>query len=117
MKPYLKTDCFPFSGLAARFKKGNACVPAPSGRTPLGTLLPIHPVAFMVLTARQVYGAPVSPDVSQRAKATGGQLQPESFGLSRDQLRVVVISPVGPQDMVGIVNGISTAKSFSSKAH
>src|SRR5512135_1780529 len=29
-----------------------------------GTLLPIHPVAFMVVTSRKVYGLPVSPDIS-----------------------------------------------------
>ena len=46
-----------------------------------GTLLPIHPVAFFVVTSRKVYGLPVSPDLSERAKATGGVLRPESFGL------------------------------------
>ena len=30
---------------------------------PPGTLLPIHPVAFMVITSRKVYGLPVSPDL------------------------------------------------------
>src|SRR5712671_5166759 len=43
-----------------------------------GTLLPIHPVAFMVVTSRKVYGMPVSPDVSERARATGGVLRPDS---------------------------------------
>ena len=34
-----------------------------------GTLLPIHPVAFIVLTSRKVYGLPVSPDlVGARAR-------------------------------------------------
>ena len=36
---------------------------------PPGTLLPIHPVAFLVVTARKVYGLPVSPDV-RSAQAT-----------------------------------------------
>ena len=35
-----------------------------------GTLLPIHPVAFLVLTARKVYGLSVSPDLVERARAT-----------------------------------------------
>ncbi len=70
---------------------------------PPGTLVPIHPVAFLVLTMRQVYGVPVAPEMQQRAKQTGGVLRSESFGLSAEQLRVMVISPVGPQDMVGIV--------------
>jgi uncharacterized membrane protein YqiK len=70
---------------------------------PPGTLVPIHPVAFLVLTAGAVYGQPVSQDVIASARATGGVIQPESFGLTRDQLRVVVIAPQGPQDVVGIV--------------
>jgi regulator of protease activity HflC (stomatin/prohibitin superfamily) len=68
-----------------------------------GTLLPIHPVAFLVVTARKAYGLPVSPDLSERARATGGVLRPESFGLTPEQLQVVVIAPRGPQDMIGIV--------------
>src|ERR1700750_1720050 len=39
-----------------------------------GTLLPIHPVAFLVVTSRKVYGLAVSPEVSERAEATGGQV-------------------------------------------
>jgi len=70
---------------------------------PPGTLLPIHPVAFLIVTSRKVYGLPVSPDLSERARATGGVLRPESFGLTPEQLQVVVIAPRGPQDMIGIV--------------
>ncbi|MFN8034683.1 MAG: SPFH domain-containing protein [Acidimicrobiia bacterium] len=73
---------------------------------PPGTLIPIHPVAFLVLTSQAVYGVPVSPDMQAEAKNTGGVLTPESFGLSPEQLRVVVISPVGPQDMIGIVTAL-----------
>ncbi len=70
---------------------------------PPGTLLPIHPVAFLVITTGKVYGQSVSPEMVQRAKTTGGVLQPESFGLAPEQLQVVVIAPNGPQDMIGIV--------------
>ncbi len=35
---------------------------------PPGTLLPIHPVAFLIVTSRKVYGQPVSPDLSERAR-------------------------------------------------
>ncbi|MGH2807172.1 MAG: hypothetical protein ACRDKT_07835 [Actinomycetota bacterium] len=38
---------------------------------PPGTLVPIHPVAFMVLTASAVYGMPVSPDLQARVGSTG----------------------------------------------
>jgi regulator of protease activity HflC (stomatin/prohibitin superfamily) len=71
-----------------------------------GTLVPIHPVAFMVLTSRRVYGLPVSGDLIERSRATGGVLRPESFGLATEQLQVVVIAPRGPQDVVGIVTAL-----------
>jgi hypothetical protein len=70
---------------------------------PPGTLLPVHPVAFLVITTRKVYGLPVSPELSERSRTTGGVLRPESFGLTPEQLGVVVIAPRGPQDMIGIV--------------
>ena len=73
---------------------------------PPGTLVPIHPIAFLVLTSRKVYGMPVSTDVVERSRATGGVLRPESFGLASDQLQVVVIAPRGPQDQVGIVTAL-----------
>ncbi len=72
---------------------------------PPGTLVPVHPVAFLVLTPQTVYGLPVSPDLATQAK--GGMLTPESFGLSPDQLRVVVIAP-DPNgiDLVGVVTAL-----------
>jgi regulator of protease activity HflC (stomatin/prohibitin superfamily) len=73
---------------------------------PPGTLIPIHPVAFLVISARQVYGVPVAPEMEQRAKATGGVMRPESFGLAPQQLQVVVIAPLGPTDMIGIVTAL-----------
>src|SRR5262245_31653077 len=73
---------------------------------PPGTLLPMHPVGFMVLTARKVYGLAVSPDVVARVRGAGGVLRPETFGLAPEQLLVVVIAPVGPQDVVGIVTAL-----------
>lgn len=68
---------------------------------PPGTLLPIHPVGFLVLTPQTVYGLPVSPDLSEQNDAN--TLTPESFGLSPDMLRVVVIAPAGEIDIVGVV--------------
>ncbi len=70
---------------------------------PPGTLVPIHPVAFLVLTPGQVFGLPVSPDLAAVTRGSGGTLTPASFGLSSESLRVVVISPEGPVDMIGIV--------------
>ncbi len=68
---------------------------------PPGTLVPIHPVAFLVVTTQGVYGLPVSPELASQSK--GGLLVPESFGLSADQLRVVVIAPDGVVDVIGVV--------------
>ncbi|MGB2757975.1 MAG: SPFH domain-containing protein [Acidimicrobiia bacterium] len=70
---------------------------------PPGTLIPIHPAAFLVLTAHNVYGMAVSPDMQAAQKANRGVLRPESFGLAPEQLRVVIISPSGERDMVGII--------------
>ena len=71
---------------------------------PPGTLVPIHPVAFMVLTANTVYGLPMSPDLAGQSRS--GMLTPASFGLSPDQLRVVVIAPDSGVDMVGVVTAL-----------
>lgn len=73
---------------------------------PPGTLVPIHPVAFLVLTPGQVYGVPISPDIAAATRGSGGMLTPASFGLAAEALRVVVISPEGPTDMIGIVTAL-----------
>ena len=65
---------------------------------PPGTLAPIHPIAFLVITSSKAYGRPVDPQILLR-----GPLSPESFGLKPDQLRVKVIAPDGTQDLLGIV--------------
>jgi regulator of protease activity HflC (stomatin/prohibitin superfamily) len=73
---------------------------------PPGTLLPMHPVAFMVITSRKVFGLSVSPDLVERVRGAGGVMRPETFGLTPEQLQVVVIAPVGPSDVVGIVTAL-----------
>lgn len=74
---------------------------------PPGTLMPIHPVAFLVITRQQVYGHPVSPEL-ERHTSKAGSLSCTAFGLSEDQLSLVRIEPQpsrerGVIDMVGIV--------------
>ena len=69
---------------------------------PPGTLVPIHPAAFLVITASRVYGAPVSSELQAIVRHHGG-IAPEVFGLSPHQLQVTVIAPNGTTDMVGIV--------------
>lgn len=68
---------------------------------PPGTLAPIHPVAFLVVTATKAYGLPVDPTLVAR-----GPLTPASFGLTPQQFRVTVIAPDGAQDQVGIVTAL-----------
>ncbi|HSP17231.1 MAG TPA: SPFH domain-containing protein [Thermoanaerobaculia bacterium] len=70
---------------------------------PPGTLLPIHPIAFLVITKERVFGRPISAELQgQRA------LSPRSFGLDAHQLDVVRIEPERDDDgeitdMIGIV--------------
>jgi hypothetical protein len=75
---------------------------------PPGTMIPIHPVGFLVITKNQVYGLPVSPELKELANQDGG-LYPASFGLLDSHLDLVRISPQPSADgmhlidMVGIV--------------
>src|ERR1700693_3005203 len=47
---------------------------------PPGTLIPVHPVAFLVITATKAYGLPINTQMVGR-----GPLSPESFGLTPQQ--------------------------------
>lgn len=66
---------------------------------PPGTTLPLHPVAFLVITKERVYGVPVSPEFH-----AGKRLMPQAFGLDPAQLDVVRITQEPAKgDMIGIV--------------
>lgn len=74
---------------------------------PPGTLAPIHPVGFLVLTKNQVYGLPVTPEL-QKKIGRDERLTTLSFGLMPEKLEVVRIAPHQEKsgeilDMVGIV--------------
>jgi uncharacterized membrane protein YqiK len=72
-----------------------------------GTLAPIHPVAFLVITRQQVYGVPVSQELRRSMK--GGPLTYQAWNqLSEDSLDVRRIEPKATEgghvmDMVGVV--------------
>jgi hypothetical protein len=73
---------------------------------PPGSLVPIHPVGFLVITKTKVYGLPVSPEHQTRVSKEG--LKPEAFGLRPNQLDIIKIEPSRDQegkgmDMIGIV--------------
>jgi hypothetical protein len=75
-----------------------------------GTLAPIHPAAFLVITKPEVFGEPISSDLSALAHKKG-QLTYEAFGLEERQLEVTRISPRPTEggrvvDMIGIVTAL-----------
>ena len=75
---------------------------------PPGSMSPYHPVGFLVITRKQVYGRPVEPDLVARYRVQG-RLTPKDFGLEPDQLNLVVIQPETTReerrvrDVIGIV--------------
>lgn len=76
---------------------------------PPGSLVPIHPVAFLVITKAKVFGMPVDPDILRRVNRETGTITATAFGLTPPMLEVVRIEPRphGPADemvdMVGVV--------------
>ena len=78
-----------------------------------GTLAPIHPLAFLVITKPQVFGVPVSSELSALAQKRG-PLTFGAFGLEPKQLEVTRIAPNPTEggkvlDMVGIVTALEGA--------
>ena len=76
-----------------------------------GSLLPLHPIAFLAITKNKVFGLPISPELQKRAREKGG-LTPALFNLQPNQLNVVSIAPqiqeggsgrVDKMDVVGVV--------------
>ena len=72
-----------------------------------GTLAPIHPAAFLVITKPEVFGRPMSSDLNVLADKKGA-LTYRAFGLEERQLEVTRISPHPTEagrvlDMIGVV--------------
>jgi hypothetical protein len=75
-----------------------------------GTLAPIHPAAFLVITKPEVFGEPISSELNTLAHKKG-QLTYKAFGLEERQLEVTRISPHPTEagrviDMIGIVTAL-----------
>ncbi|KJU81822.1 Band 7 protein [Candidatus Magnetobacterium bavaricum] len=68
-----------------------------------GTLAPIHPAGFLVITRKVVYGVPVAPEMQRIMPLT-----PDKFGLKPDQLNVVRIEPLMHDDQITDTIGIVT---------
>jgi hypothetical protein len=63
-----------------------------------GQTLPLHPVGFLVITKKNVYGLPVSPELQHAAHERGG-LTFLNFGLTdEEQLNVTQIVPLSMKD-------------------
>jgi hypothetical protein len=94
-----------FEDLAAFFEQGGEKgVQRPV--LPPGTVVPIHPVGFLVITRDTVYGVPI--DEAYAALERRGGLKAQSFGLQPAQLEVTRIQPRVFEDgkvidMIGIV--------------
>jgi regulator of protease activity HflC (stomatin/prohibitin superfamily) len=58
---------------------------------PPGSLMPVHPIGFLVITRERVHGVPVAKEFQQLQSA--GKLTFQAFGLDADQLKVTVIVP------------------------
>ena len=75
---------------------------------PPGSLVPIHPLGFLVLTRSRVYGVPVSPDLRNKM-GRSGELSPAVLGLRPESLELMLIEPQPRAkdgttlDIVGIV--------------
>jgi regulator of protease activity HflC (stomatin/prohibitin superfamily) len=76
---------------------------------PPGSLMPVHPVGFLVITRERIYGLPVAEQF-QRLQAMG-KLTLQAFGLDENQMKVTVITPRsntggGIVDTCGIVTAL-----------
>ena len=84
---------------------------------PPGTVAPIHPVGFLVVTMNHDYGVPVAEEYVRLLRGKGGGFTHEAFGLRDDQMTVLRIEPRKEEnegrivDMVGIVTTLEGSPS------
>jgi regulator of protease activity HflC (stomatin/prohibitin superfamily) len=81
---------------------------------PPGTMVPIHPVAFLVITKEQVYGHPVSPEL-EHVKHKQGRLHCSAFGLEPKQLELTIIEPAQPPQGQGVIDMVGTVTVFEGE--
>ena len=100
-----KPDFGNFSDLATFVDKGGEKGVQRTVLSP-GTVGPIHPVGFLVITRDRVYGVPVDEKYARLGEKGG--LSCQTFGLQPDQLEVLRIEPTTEEggqivDTIGIV--------------
>jgi len=76
---------------------------------PPGSLMPLHPVGFLVITRERVFGQSVTQEF--RLLQAQGKLTYQAFGLEESQMKVTVITPRsnkggGVVDTCGIVTAL-----------
>jgi hypothetical protein len=76
---------------------------------PPGAILPLHPVAFLVLSRSRSFGLPVNDEYRAR-------FGPALFGLEPEQLTLKVIEPVRIHEPARKRSSISSASSRHLKA-
>jgi hypothetical protein len=79
---------------------------------PPGTLVPVHPVAFLVITKQKLHGMPIDPAILRILSRTEKGLAPTSFGLSSEQLDVVRIEPKSYGDSNEIIDMVGVVTTF-----
>ena len=76
---------------------------------PPGTLAPIHPVAFIVMTYQNIYGIPISSGVFKsltKSELAEGKTSLQSFGLTPEDFKLVKIGPMGVEELQAKVSRI-----------
>ena len=71
---------------------------------PGGSVGPIHPIGFLVITADRVYGEPINDELRRQSK--GGELTCQAWDLERRDLMVTRIGSERGVDMVGVVTAL-----------
>jgi regulator of protease activity HflC (stomatin/prohibitin superfamily) len=91
---------------------------------PPGTLAPIHPIGFVVVTRGRCYGLPISAEIRQVVDSVGGldfrvtRIEPESNG--RDVCGVVTVlegPPVEAGDIASRLGGFADIAELEKGAH
>jgi hypothetical protein len=90
-----------------------------------GSLLPLHPIAFLVITQDRVYGKAISPDLVSSNKSN---LSYEDFGLKKEQLALAQIpkghaaiiktqdgDPLSGTDIAGRLGDFEDVRKMESK--
>jgi hypothetical protein len=68
---------------------------------PPGSVAPIHPVGFLVVSKNRIYGVPVAEEYARLSTGRAGAFGPAAFGLAPSQLDVVRIEPRTFEDRDG----------------